>query len=63
MLPMVMRRGGKHVMFMGLSQSFTQDVLVPLTLVFEEAGEMTIEVPVDLTRKPAMHGSDHDGAE
>jgi len=45
-------RGGDHVMFMGLNRSLAQGDIVTLTLTFEKAGDMTIEVPVDLERKP-----------
>ena len=48
----MMARGGDHVMFMGLTQPFAQGNKVPLTLVFENAGEITFDVPVDLERKP-----------
>lgn len=48
----VMRRGGRHVMFMGLTETFEQGRMIPLTLVFERAGNMEIELPVDLDREP-----------
>ncbi|SHJ31862.1 hypothetical protein SAMN05444000_10756 [Shimia gijangensis] len=51
----MLMRGGDHVMFMGLTQSLEHGDMVSVTLVFEKAGEKTIEVPVDLERK-AMHG-------
>lgn len=50
-----MKRGGHHVMFMGITEPFKQGDMLPVTLVFEKAGEVNIEVPVDLERKP-MHG-------
>lgn len=54
----VLKRGGDHVMFMGLKAPFEQGATVPVTLVFEKAGEIEIEVPVDLERKDtAGHGS------
>ena len=54
-----MARGGKHVMFLGLKQPFAQGDKINLTLVFEKAGDVEVEVPVDLERKP-MHGKmDH----
>jgi copper(I)-binding protein len=53
-----MRRGGHHVMFLGLSEPFEQGDTVMLTLEFETAGEVTVEVPVDLERQP-MHGAGH----
>ncbi|MFZ7090315.1 copper chaperone PCu(A)C [Primorskyibacter sp. 2E233] len=48
-------RGGDHVMFMGLNQSLEQGETVKVTLVFEKAGEIDVEIPVDLERQP-MHG-------
>ncbi len=51
-----LERGGDHVMLMGLTTSLTEGVTFPLTLVFEQAGEVTVEVPVDLDRMPAGHG-------
>lgn len=50
-----LKRGGDHVMFLGLTESLSDGDTVPVTLVFEEAGEVTVEVPVDLDRKP-NHG-------
>lgn len=58
----MMQRGGKHVMFMGLNEAFEQDKMVSVTLTFEKAGEMTIDVPVDLERKP-MHGGMKHGSD
>lgn len=51
-----LKRGGDHVMFMGLTESWSQGDMVPVTLVFEQAGEITLEIPVDLER-----GADHGG--
>lgn len=50
-----LKRGGDHVMLMGLNRSLIQGDMVTLTLVFEHAGEVVIEVPVDNERK-ATHG-------
>ncbi|MEM7471287.1 MAG: copper chaperone PCu(A)C [Pseudomonadota bacterium] len=56
----MLKRGGKHVMLMGLKTPLEQGATVPLTLIFENAGEVTVEVPVDLKRKPAHGGhGDH----
>ncbi len=52
-------RGGDHVMFMGLETPFEQGSTVSVVLTFENAGEVTLEVPVDNDRK-AAHG-DHSG--
>ncbi|MGH1457745.1 MAG: copper chaperone PCu(A)C [Paracoccaceae bacterium] len=51
-------RGGHHVMFLGLTAPMVQGEMIPITLVFEKAGEVAVEVPVDLERKP-MHGMQH----
>ncbi|OED48182.1 copper chaperone PCu(A)C [Leisingera sp. S232] len=62
-----LKRGSDHVMFMGLTQSLSHGDAVKLTLVFEKAGEIEIEVPVDLERKAeghgehTGHGGDHSG--
>lgn len=50
----MLERGGDHVMLMGLTRSLVQGETVNLTLVFEEAGEVKIEVPVDNARKGAQ---------
>lgn len=47
-----LKRGGDHVMLMGLTQGLEQGEQISLTLIFETAGEMTIDVTVDHTRKP-----------
>jgi hypothetical protein len=52
-----LQRGGHHVMFMGLTEPFEQGKTIPLTLVFETSGEITLDIPVDLERMPkAGHG-------
>lgn len=51
-----LERGGDHVMFMGLNQPFEDGSTINVTLVFEKAGEMTIEIPVDLKRNPMGGG-------
>ncbi len=51
-------RGGDHVMFMGLTKPLAQGDMISLTLTFEQAGDVMVEVPVDLIRKP-KHGMKH----
>ena len=53
-------RGGDHVMFMGLTRQLAHGDVVELTLVFENAGEITLDVPVNLERQ-ADHGHGHSG--
>lgn len=48
-------RGGDHVMLTGLARPLTQGDRLTLTLRFEKAGEVTVEVPVDNDRAPG-HG-------
>ncbi len=50
-----LQRGADHVMFLGLTRPLAQGDIIPVTLTFETAGEVVVEVPVDLERKP-MHG-------
>lgn len=54
-----MERGGHHVMFMGLKEPMAQGDMIDMTLVFETAGEVAVQVPVDLERKPAHGGMNH----
>lgn len=46
-----LKRGGDHVMMMGLTQSLNQGDTFTLTLTFEKRGEITFEVTIDLKRK------------
>ncbi|MDR5652102.1 copper chaperone PCu(A)C [Ruixingdingia sedimenti] len=50
-------RGGDHVMLMGLTRDLAQGDTITVTLTFETAGEMVVEIPVDNDRK-----ADHGGA-
>lgn len=47
-----LQRGGKHIMMMGLKAPLSQGDSFPLTLQFEKAGAMTVDIPVDMTRLP-----------
>ena len=38
--------GGLHIMFMGLTQPFTEGQTVAVTLTFEQAGSVDMELPV-----------------
>jgi hypothetical protein len=51
-----LKRGGDHVMLMGLTGPLEQGATVPLTLTFEQAGDLTLDVVVDNARMPAGHG-------
>ncbi len=54
-------RGGEHIMLMGLTRPLRDGDMIALTLTFEVAGDIMIEVPVDNARKPGEGGHD-DGA-
>ncbi|WP_374686640.1 copper chaperone PCu(A)C [Promineifilum sp.] len=41
-----LKRGGLHIMFMGVAEPPAAGDTVSLTLTFEKAGEMTLDVPV-----------------
>jgi len=45
-----LKRGGNHIMMMGLTQPMIQGDVVTLSLTFENAGEVSVEIPVDLQR-------------
>lgn len=56
-------RGGDHVMLMGLTAPLKTGDVISLTLTFERAGVVTVEVPVDNARTagPMEGGMDHSG--
>jgi hypothetical protein len=55
----ILTRGGDHVMFLGLKRPVAQGDVVTVTLTFEKAGDVVIEVPVDMERKPDHAGEGH----
>lgn len=64
-----LERGGDHVMFMGLNRSLSHGDRVDITLIFENAGEVSVTIPVDLEREAGHadmsghddHTHEHDG--
>lgn len=54
-------RGGDHIMFLGLLQPLQEGGSVPVTLSFEHAGEITVELTVDNARSPAGGSAGHHG--
>lgn len=48
--------GSWHVMLMGLRRPLAEGELFPLTLVFEKAGETTVEVKVEAAARGGGHG-------
>lgn len=58
-----LQRGGDHLMFMGLTEKLKDGDTISVTLTFERAGEVTIDIPVDNAREPgaAMPANVHGG--
>lgn len=54
----VLKPGGDHVMFMGLTKQLKEGEMFPLTLVFENAGEVTTHVKIG--KAGAMGEMKHD---
>jgi len=51
-----LKPGGYHLMFMELKAPFAKDTKVPVTLVFEKAGSIDIELPVQaIGAQPGKH--------
>ena len=43
----MLKPGGYHIMFVGLKAPFAKDTKVPVTLVFEKAGSLDVELAVE----------------
>lgn len=56
----MMKRGGDHVMFMGLTQSLVDGESISVTFTIENGEDMIVEIPVDNERKP-NEGEGHSG--
>ena len=54
--PIKMGPGGVHVMLMGLNAPLEAGTSIPVTLIFETAGEMLVEVPVKKRSDHTGHG-------
>ncbi len=55
--------GGWHLMFMGLTTIPADGETVPVTLIFDHAGEVTLDVKVDNKRQEAATPDGMDGME
>lgn len=51
-----LKRGGDHIMLMGLKQNLKDGDAIHLTLTFEHAGVVEVDVPVENARKPDAMG-------
>lgn len=54
----VLEPGRYHVMFMGLTQTLPEGAMLPVTLTFEKAGDVTVDFMVD---PPGEDGASHTG--
>ncbi len=54
---LALQQGGLHIMLIGLTSPLTAGETVPLTLTFEKAGPVTIDLVIE---KPAAHDA-HEG--
>ena len=52
-------RGGQHIMFMGLKEPFETGKIISVILLFEKAGEISIEIVVDQGRKDKKQSHSH----
>ncbi len=55
----MLMRGGDHVMFMGLNGPMEEGATVKVTLTFEKAGDIVVDIPVDLKRQDKHGGMGH----
>jgi len=54
-----LKPAGAHLMFVDIRQAFRQGEKVPVTLKFEKAGEVKVELLVDRTAPAAEHQQRH----
>jgi copper(I)-binding protein len=50
-----LKRGGDHIMFMGLVTPWEDGDVLNVTLHFEKAGDVPVSIPVDQNRNPMEH--------
>lgn len=55
----VLKPSGDHIMLMDLKKPLVEGDLLPITLVFEKAGEITVEATVEPIGAKGPHGMDH----
>jgi copper(I)-binding protein len=56
---LALKRGGDHVMFMGLTRSLEHGDMFELTLIFEHAADVILTVPVDMEGQDKMTAPTH----
>lgn len=61
--PAALEPGGLHIMLIGLKQALEEGTDLPLTLVFENAGDVTLEVPILGMKDARQRGGDQKHSE
>ena len=54
-----LERGGNHIMFMGLSQPFVNGESISITLFFESAGPLHLEIPIKMKERSTIKSHSH----
>lgn len=54
-----LERGGRHIMFMGLSQPFVNGESILITLFFESAGPLDLEIPIKMKERSTIKSHSH----
>tara|TARA_Y100000589_G_C27128661_1_gene619627 strand:- start:841 stop:1386 length:546 start_codon:yes stop_codon:yes gene_type:complete len=54
-----LERGGNHIMMMGLFQPFVDGEAISLTLIFETAGSIDLEIPIHLKKRSTSSSHSH----
>jgi periplasmic copper chaperone A len=57
--PTLLQPGGLHIMLLDLKAPLQADTRFPVTLIFEKAGPITVQVDVRAVRAPAGHRHAH----
>ena len=57
--PTILQPGGLHVMLMGLRGKLDEGSTLPMTLTFENAGDVTLDVPILSVKAGMQHGKAH----
>jgi len=59
--PVVFQPGGLHIMLIGLKTPLKAGEMAPLTLTFEKAGTITVELAIEKPAENGGHGEGHGG--
>jgi hypothetical protein len=54
-----LERGGNHIMFMGLSQPFVNGESILITLFFESARPLDLEIPIKMKERSTIKSHSH----